>query len=786
MADLGATFDAGLGDDFISAVDELRARDQWVAWRLLTRPGASKPTKPPVNPNTGGPASHSDPRTWSSYARAEARAKRDSLAGVGFVLTDDDDYTGIDLDKCRDPATGEIEPWAQAIIDMAETYAEVSPSGTGIRMIARGKIDKAVKSDVAHVEIYVSQRYLTITEQHIEGTPNEIREAPKTLAALIARAESMRPKREEPQPSPIPPRPSSAPRGNETRERAWASKALEGVTSELASQGEGGRNHALNAAAYRLGRLVARGWLARAEAIASLEDACRANGLWKDDGPKGVRATLMSGLRSGLAQPHEDLPESEYGNDAEAEALGDKIATKLVQMDDGTVINEETGEIAESHSTPKDGAGKRIDTDDFPDHLTYVPGFLGDLVEYLNDTAVRPRRAFSLMSAVAMLGTMTGRHWCGPTYSPTHLYTVFLAPSGSGKDHYIRAPRKILEDTKIDVVGESNFMSQGAVYGLLHDRPCSLSMMDEIGDTIQKMSGKRAASHETGMAQTLKELWGMGFVHGSAPGYAGRRGEKFFAPALSILGLSTHERFWGSFETGAKADGFLNRFLIFSFNDRPEKQKPKIAIYETDTPDWIINGLYALHAGGVESYKDMKSVAGPLHWDSKPKPVRVPWETPEVEAIHDSHVEAIATKYEDDEERAAFYARTAENAVRLATIRALGARPRDPAVSADDMRWGIEVSEWATKQLMIGAGEYMSETEFQKNAQHVVRIIRAYGGKCSEGMIAKRINNKLKSKELKDVLQTMLDSDTIVEIEAVKIPKRGKKAKWYRLSESLD
>ena len=30
--------------------------------------------------------------------------------GIGFVFTKDDNFTGLDLDKCRDPETGELSP----------------------------------------------------------------------------------------------------------------------------------------------------------------------------------------------------------------------------------------------------------------------------------------------------------------------------------------------------------------------------------------------------------------------------------------------------------------------------------------------------------------------------------------------------------------------------------------------------------------------------------------------------------------------------------------------------
>ncbi len=180
-----------------SALDELRAIPHWVSWKYFHRPGAPKPTKPPVDPNTGGAGNHSDPKTWAAYEKACWRTRIARLAGVGFVLTDGDGLTGIDLDACRNVETGELETWAAEIVELAETYAEVSPSGTGVRLLARGKVESTTKCDPAHVEIYGSHRYLTITGNHIEDTPEDIRPAPQTIERLLARVAA-----HAPQPAP--------------------------------------------------------------------------------------------------------------------------------------------------------------------------------------------------------------------------------------------------------------------------------------------------------------------------------------------------------------------------------------------------------------------------------------------------------------------------------------------------------------------------------------------------------------------------------------------------------
>ena len=144
-------------------------------------------TKPPVNPHTGRFAKNNAPSDWGSYEQALARAYADGLAGLGYVLTADDGLTGADLDKVRDPVTGELDDWAAEIVGLGETYCEVSPSGRGLRLFWEGKVERAVKSDKHSVEIYGTGRYLTITGNRVEDCPDEIRPAPRTEAALRAR-----------------------------------------------------------------------------------------------------------------------------------------------------------------------------------------------------------------------------------------------------------------------------------------------------------------------------------------------------------------------------------------------------------------------------------------------------------------------------------------------------------------------------------------------------------------------------------------------------------------------
>jgi len=107
--------------------------------------------------------------------------------------------------------------------------------------------------------------------------------------------------------------------GGGAREQAWARAALEGCVADLTAAAKGKRNETLNACAYRLGRMIARGWLDRSEVELRLLAAAHACGLLGDDGERAARATLASGLEAGIREPHEDLKDDETDTESTTE-----------------------------------------------------------------------------------------------------------------------------------------------------------------------------------------------------------------------------------------------------------------------------------------------------------------------------------------------------------------------------------------------------------------------------------------------------------------------------------
>jgi len=167
--------------------EELKRLNQWVVWRYEFEDGRlAKVLLDPEETRKPKRAKTNDPSTWSSFEVAvetyRKKRKEWELAGIGFVLTEDDEFVGIDQDNCIDTETGEIEEWAQHIIRRVGSYAEVSPSERGVKIIAKGpRLERGRTREMGEggrkLEIYSHGRYFTITGWHLEDTPAEIRDA---------------------------------------------------------------------------------------------------------------------------------------------------------------------------------------------------------------------------------------------------------------------------------------------------------------------------------------------------------------------------------------------------------------------------------------------------------------------------------------------------------------------------------------------------------------------------------------------------------------------------------
>lgn len=151
----------------------LRERNQWVCAKGKE---PRRPDDPRIRARTN------DATTWGTYTQARAMVEQGQADAAGYVFSADDPYVGVDLDHCRDAETGEIEDWAQEIIERLDSFSQPSISGTGVHIFVEGTLEHAHKQ--GNVEIYDRGRYFVTPESHLEGTPSEIFEVGDVLDLL--------------------------------------------------------------------------------------------------------------------------------------------------------------------------------------------------------------------------------------------------------------------------------------------------------------------------------------------------------------------------------------------------------------------------------------------------------------------------------------------------------------------------------------------------------------------------------------------------------------------------
>lgn len=164
---------------------EMRNRKQWVAFQI-TKGEDGKLKKMPINPNTGRAASATSPEDWGTFGEAMAAHKKYGCQAIGFVLTKDDPYFFVDLDKCVDLETGGVEPWAMQIVEDFNTLTERSISGTGLHLFGEGSVPPGGNKK-GHIEIYDRERFVIMTGNLMPGTPTEPMPRQRELSELHAK-----------------------------------------------------------------------------------------------------------------------------------------------------------------------------------------------------------------------------------------------------------------------------------------------------------------------------------------------------------------------------------------------------------------------------------------------------------------------------------------------------------------------------------------------------------------------------------------------------------------------
>ena len=154
------------------------------------------------------PKSYSYQNQFMTFADAEKICVKQGY-DIGFALKGSG-ICGVDLDHVRDPETGEVEKWAQKMIEWFDSFTEISVSGSGFHILVRADVgrkildtyniigmqgrkmiysspeehEKIAPSDRKHIEFYADDKYFTISGKTYLDRP--IRDCQEKVGEFIS------------------------------------------------------------------------------------------------------------------------------------------------------------------------------------------------------------------------------------------------------------------------------------------------------------------------------------------------------------------------------------------------------------------------------------------------------------------------------------------------------------------------------------------------------------------------------------------------------------------------
>lgn len=666
---------------------DMRVYPQWVVWRYEDTESA-KPTKVPYSPKTNRLASVTDATTWATFDEAVHAATANGwYSGIGFVLTDNDPFAFIDLDDTKgDQAALDRQIH---IYNEFDSFAERSPSGSGLHIIVKGALPSGRRR--SFIEVYSSQRYMTMTGDVYRNAP--IRDCNEALNALWAQMGSGSV--------------AAAVYAGVAEEKETDARVIERATA--AANGE------------KFAALLAGNWQdyypSQSEADFALVDIVA---FYTQN-----RAQISRIFRnSGLGQ-REKGKRVDYVN-----YMLNKCFDRMLPPVDIDGLRNQINEAIEAKNRKEQPAAQAVKAEapKLAESATNVysvpPGLVGEIAQFIYAQAPRPVAEIALAGALGLVAGVVGRAY---NVSGTGLnqYVLLLAPTGTGKEAIAGGIDKLMAavlrtvPASVDFIGPGEIASSQALIKYMSKTANSfVSLVGEFGIYLQQMASVNAPPHLLGLRRMLLDLYnksGEGKVlRPSIYSDREKNTASVLAPALTLLGESTPEKFYEGLHEGMIAEGLLPRFTTIEYHGERPPLNPA-HIYAQPSFD-LVEKLSTLCAHA-------------LMLNSQHKAVHVQF-TPEAKAMFDEfdrHCD-LNINSTDKEVRRHLWNRAHIKAMKLAALVSVGCNPYEPTVTIDVALWATNLIVADVRNLLarFDAGEVGIDNDETKQLTKLIATVKDF------------------------------------------------------------
>ena len=704
-----------VGNTYANIPAELRLLKQWVLWRE---------GKVPFQLN-GYPASVTNSAHWATFDECFNILQLGApTLGIGFVFTDNDPYSFIDLDNAHGDAA--ILQTHLKIAHEFNSYSEVSPSGMGLHIIVKGKVLAGRRR--SKVEIYSSERYATMTGNVHNNSP--INDCQAILTQLweqmgsgpVAQSLYQGNDREEFTDEEILKKATEAVNGDKFN------KLLKGDWQDLyGSQSEADFAFVDIVSFYTQNRnQITR--IFRNSPLGFRDKAKRkdyVNGMISRSFDRMLPPIDFDGMKNAL--------ELKLANDKSK----DQLALPLGVSDNGNPTAFDAGNDGSNPSTlaTNGSVAQRLELaahngsvagSNPATSTTLPPGLLGDIVQFIYQAAPRPVQEVALAAAIGLMSGICGRAY---NISGTGLnqYVLLLAMTGAGKEAAASGINKLMNTIKMQVptstgfIGPSEISSGSALFKYLGNTSQSfISLLGEFGLRLQQMSSPNANGSEVSLRRMFLDLYNKsGFseiLHASVYSDKANNTSAVSSPSFSILGESTPERFYGALNEDMISEGLLPRFLLIEYKGN----RPPLNEKHTDViPSFTLVERLAALAAQCETINH-----------SNPRRVVNVQSTPEAAKLlydFDKYADSRINSSNKEVIRQ-LWNRAHIKVLKLSALIAVGENMIVPTITAEHMEWSanLVMADIATLTERFEAGEIGSNSFEVKQAKEILKVVSDY------------------------------------------------------------
>lgn len=677
---------------------ELRALTQWVVWRYEDSENGAKPTKVPYSPRTNHHASTTNPHTWATFDEARSALAHGGYSGVGFVFTANDPYTGIDLDDPHGDAT--IMQRQLKVYEQFASYAELSPSGKGLHIIIKGHIPQGRRRSA--IEVYSQGRFFTVTGQVYRNAP--VMECQALLELLWQQM-------------------GSGVSASTYDGSAPATMTDDDVIAMALRAVNGEKFRALLSGAWQtIYPSQSEADFAFIDIIAfytqnreQIERIFLASPL--GDRPKAKRKEYLKWM---VDKSFDRLLPM-----INIEGLSEQLAFKFGK---GASSNSKTTafEAVNVGAVPAAPAiNDQVEMFSAPAPMAHdlPPGLLGEIAQFIYRQSPRPVSEIALAGAIGIMAGVVGRAF-NVSNTGLNQYVMLVAGTGTGKEAMAAGRAKLFNAARTSTPAITTYLGPGEIVSgpalLKHiaKSPCFCTIAGEFGIRLKDMCARNASLAHTTLRRTLLDLYMksgkndtlMDTVYSDkANNIAAVR-----APALTILGESTQERLFESFDEGLIIEGLLPRFLTIEYsgprveyNEAHAAEQPSFALVERISAI----AAYCLSQEQQNKTIDVRTNDAAEHM------------LKDFNRYCDTKINASATDMFKE-----LWTRAHLKVLKLAALIAVGVNPYDPVIEPPHVQWAMNlVTQDANAMIArFQRGDVGAQTTDVKLSRELTRVILDY------------------------------------------------------------